>query len=77
MTFNIAGISWRTLEKILAYAAALIGATNGFSQMGIPANLRETLMGVGAVIVTALHLSGPAATSNTSTSPGNTVVVKK
>jgi hypothetical protein len=69
------GVSWRSVEKLLAYGAGIVAATNGFAQVALPTSLRDWLLGASAVIVAALHVSGPAATANTSTSPPKVVAV--
>lgn len=69
MTLDSTTISWRTIEKLLAYGAGIVGATNGFAQVAMPTTLRDLLVAAAAFVVHALHVSGPAATANTSTSP--------
>jgi hypothetical protein len=66
--FRLKDISWRSIEKLLAYGSGIVAATNGFAQLGLPTNLRNTLLAVSAAIVASLHITGPAATKNTSTS---------
>lgn len=68
-------VSWRSIEKLLSYGAALVASTNGFAQLSLPTSLRDSLLGVAAIVVAALHVSGPAATANTSTSPTPVVTV--
>lgn len=69
MTLNLSSISWRSIEKLLAYGAALVSATNGFAQLSLPPSIRNTLLAVSGIVVVGLHLSGPAQTPNTSTTP--------
>lgn len=73
MTINLGNISWRSIEKLLAYGAGLVGTTDGFAQLSMPASIRSVLIAVAGAIVVALHASGPAATKNTSTSPSEKV----
>lgn len=56
--FNAANT--RTVEKLLVYGAALVGATNGFAQLNLPPSIRNVLMGAAGIVVAALHLSGNA-----------------
>lgn len=67
-SFRLKDISWRSIEKLIAYGAGLVAATNGFAQLGLPTDLRNTLLAVSGALVVALHATGPAATQNTSTS---------
>jgi hypothetical protein len=69
VTISGSSVSWRSIEKLIAYGAGLVGSTNGFAQLSMPSSWRDTMMAVAAAIVVALHVSGPAATPNTSTSP--------
>jgi hypothetical protein len=69
MNISTSAVSWRSVEKLLAYGAALVGSTNGFAQLSMPTSVRNVLIGAAAVVVYALHSSGPAETPNTSTSP--------
>jgi hypothetical protein len=48
-------------EKVLAYAAALVGATNGFAQFSMNANLRGWIVGAAALVLTGIHVSTPKA----------------
>jgi hypothetical protein len=50
------GVSWRSVEKLLAYGAGIVAATNGFAQVALPTSLRDWLLGASAVIVAALPL---------------------
>jgi ABC-type uncharacterized transport system permease subunit len=74
MTINLGNISWRSIEKVVAYGAATVAATDGFAQVSMPAGVREWLLGISGIVIAAIHISGPAATPNTSTSPSNPVV---
>ena len=53
------GYSAKTFEKLLAYLAGLIAATNGFSQIHMPTSTRDTLMGAAGLVLAALHVSTP------------------
>lgn len=52
--------SLKNFEKLLAYGAGLVGATNGFSAAGLPTNIREWLIIGASIVVAALHVSTPA-----------------
>lgn len=52
----------KNLEKLLAYGAAVVAATNGFSAAGLPPTIREWLLGASALVIAALHVSTPVAT---------------
>lgn len=47
----------RSLEKLLAYGAGLVAATNGFAQLALPNSVRVGLMAVSSAVVFALHHS--------------------
>jgi hypothetical protein len=51
--------SIKNIERVLAYGAALVAATNGFSTAGLPPNIREWLLGASALIISAIHVSTP------------------
>ena len=55
--------SIKNLEKVIAYGAALVGSTNGFAQAGLPANLREVLIGSAAFVLGLIHISSPTPTT--------------
>jgi hypothetical protein len=74
VTIGGSSVSWRSVEKLLAYGAGVVGATNGFAQVAMPTTLRDLLVAGAAFVVASLHMSGPAATANTSTSPKAKVV---
>jgi hypothetical protein len=41
----------RTIEKLIAYGAAAVGATNGFTTVQMPNSMRVILVAVGGVAV--------------------------
>lgn len=48
----------RTIEKWLAYGAGLVGATDGFAQLGMPAGLRTALIAVAGLVIAADKING-------------------
>lgn len=51
--------SIKNVERVLAYLAGLIAATNGFGDAGMPTSIRTTLLVVSGVILAAIHVSTP------------------
>jgi hypothetical protein len=51
--------SIKNAERLLAYGVGLVGATDGFSFLAMPADLRATLVGAAAFVAGMIHLSTP------------------
>lgn len=50
----------KSLEKLAAWAAGVVAATNGFAQWNIPTTIREWIMGGAAIILAGIHISTPS-----------------
>jgi hypothetical protein len=57
-TDNALGINTRSLEKLIAYGAAAVGATNGFTTLAMPAWLRAALVFASGLAIAADKVTG-------------------
>ena len=60
-TIKSGQFSVKSLEKLLAWGAALVASTNGFAQAGLPSNIREWMLGGAALILAGIHNNTPDA----------------
>lgn len=57
-TDNKLGINTRSLEKLVAYGAAAVGATNGFTTLAMPPWLRAGLIFASGLVIAADKING-------------------